>query len=247
MQDTIVASEPSACAMSLDDFPVALLKLDNHGYICQANAAWAELMEATAVSVDMAAYVHPEDRLIWRAVLQRLRCEANVCVREQLRFVHPHGQLRWLNVACRWNGNTFFISVFDVTAQKRHEVSLEARLRGAMGLLNGLPGLIYRGRNNPSWTMEFVSDGIEELTGYPPAWFVDSHEHSYSELIVPEDVDYVWRAVQEALAGRIAFDLRYRIRRANGDLRHVWERGVGIYSASDEVLGIEGAIFAVQV
>jgi PAS domain-containing protein len=115
-----------------------------------------------------------------------------------------------------------------------------------MGLLNGVPGLIYRGRNNPSWSMEFVSDGCEELTGYPAAWFVDSHEHSYSQLIVPDDVDYVWRAVQEALADRRPFELRYRIRGANGDVRNVWERGIGIYSASSEVLGIEGAIFAVR-
>ncbi|MFM0132032.1 PAS domain-containing protein [Paraburkholderia sediminicola] len=246
MQDNAVVSELAAAAMNLDAYPVALLQVDSEGSIRSANAAWAELMDAGTVGVEMAAYVHPEDRLIWREMLARLRNEAGVCCRERIRFVHPHGQLRWLEVACRRHEDAFFISAFDTTAQKRQETSIEARLRSAMGLLNGVPGLIYRGRNNPSWSMEFVSDGCEELTGYPAAWFVDSHEHSYSQLIVPDDVDYVWRGVQEALADRRPFELRYRIRGANGDLRNVWERGVGIYSASSEVLGIEGAIFAVR-
>jgi PAS domain S-box-containing protein len=246
MQDDAVVSELATTAMSLDAYPVALLQVDNEGSIRNANAAWAELMDTSSVCVEMAEYVHPEDRLIWREMLERLRNEAHVCIRERIRFVHPHGQLRWLEVACRRHEDAFFVSAFDTTAQKRQETSIEARLRSAMGLLNGVPGLIYRGRNNPSWSMEFVSDGCEELTGYPAAWFVDSHEHSYSQLIVPEDVDYVWRGVQEALADRRPFELRYRIRGANGNLRNVWERGIGIYSASSEVLGIEGAIFAVR-
>ena len=246
MQDNAVVSELAATAMSLDAYPVALLQVDNEGRIRNANAAWAELMEASVVGAEIAVCVHPEDRLIWREMLERLRKEAGVCSRERIRFVHLHGQLRWLEVACRRYEDAFFISAFDATTQKRQETSIEARLRSAMGLLNGVPGLIYRGRNNPSWSMEFVSDGCEELTGYPAAWFVDSQEHSYSQLIVPDDVDYVWRAVQEALADRRPFELRYHIRGANGDLRNVWERGIGIYSASSEVLGIEGAIFAVR-
>jgi PAS domain-containing protein len=246
MQDIAIANELTVSAVSLDAYPVALVQLDNEGCIRLANAAWIELMEASEAAVEMVAYVHPEDRLIWRAVLERLHNDSGVCIRERIRFVHPLGQLRWLELACRWDGSAFFISAFDTTGQKRHETSIEARLRSAMGLLNGVPGLIYRGRNNPSWSMEFVSDGCEQVTGYPAAWFVDSHDHSYSQLIVPEDVDYVWYEVQAALADRRPFELSYRIRAANGDLRKVWERGVGIYSASREVLGIEGAIFAVR-
>ncbi|MFM0740130.1 PAS domain-containing protein [Paraburkholderia xenovorans] len=246
MQDNAVASERNASAPSLDAFPVALLQVDDDGRIRNANAAWGELMDAHSVGAEMAGYIHPEDRPIWREMLERTHAEAGVCIRERIRFVRPPGELRWLELTCRRHDGAFFVSAFDATAQKRQQTSIEARLRSAMGLLNGVPGLIYRGRNNPSWSMEFVSDGCEELTGYPAAWFVDSHEHSYSQLIVQADVDYVWRGVQEALADRRPFELRYRIRRASGDVRSVWERGIGIYSASSEVLGIEGAIFAVR-
>ena len=143
-------------------------------------------------------------------------------------------------------GASYYLSLVDVTQEQRRANALEARLRGVLGLLDGMPGLLYRGRNNRSWTMEIVSAGCEALTGYPPEWFVDSHEHSFSQLILPEFADYVWYGVQEALAERVPFELRYRIRCADDTIKLVLERGVGIYSEGSEVLGIEGAIFEVR-
>lgn len=249
---------PLADAVALDAYPVALVQLDAAGVVLGCNAAWAAAMEARAPGTPFARYVHPEDRARWAALLREAYESCDVRdvrdsrgglaapVRERLRLVHPRGALRWFDCTLGRDGAGCCLALLDVTLDRRREIALEARLRGAMGLLNGMPGLLYRGRNNPSWTMEFVSDGCEALTGYPPEWFVNSHEHSYSQLILPEDVDYVWRGVQAALAERAAFELRYRIRCARGEIKSVWEKGAGIYSESSEVLGIEGAIFEVR-
>src|SRR3954468_22123610 len=76
-------------------------------------------------------------------------------------------------------------------------------------LLGNLPGMVYRCRNDPDWTMIFVSEGSRELTGYTPAELSDNRRTSYANLIVPEDRAPVWDAVQAALAQRATFELRY--------------------------------------
>ena len=230
----------------VDDYPVALVCLDATGQIQKMNEGWRELMGATQIKADLSTLVHPEDKIVWRDTLDRLISLNGSVVRVQLRFIHPYGELRWLDISCRWHAGAYYIAAFDATGQKRQESSIDASLRSALGLLNGVPGAIYRCRNNAFWTMENISDGCEQLTGYPPEWFLDRHQHSYVQLILPKDVDILRRNVHQALADRRPFEVCYRIRCADESIKNVWERGAGIYSANSEVLGIEGAIFSID-
>lgn len=231
----------------VDAFPVALLQIDAGGRLRSFNAAWSDAMEAPAADAPMADYMHPEDRGVWSAMLQRLSARPPAATeRERLRLVHPDGRLLWCDVSVRRAEGGFFVALSDITQARRRETSTQVHLRSVLGLLDSLPGLIYRGRNNRLWTMEFVSAGCEAVTGYSREWFLDSQENTFGRLIVPEDADYVWGGVQDALAVRGIFDLRYRIRCADGHIKPVWETGGGIYSASGEVLGVEGVIFEVR-
>jgi len=117
----------------------------------------------------------------------------------------------------------------------------------ALGLLDDLPGLIYRGRNDRSWYMEYVSAGCLPLTGYPADYLTSNPQRSFGSLILDEYADYIWYCVQCALLKHEPYQLSYRIRCAEGRVKDVWETGVGIYSGSGEVLGVEGAIFERQV
>lgn len=113
----------------------------------------------------------------------------------------------------------------------------------ASGLLDELPGLIYRGRNDRTWYMEYVSAGCLPLTGYSPEYLTSSPERSFGALILDEYAEYIWYCVQCALLKHEPYQLSYRIRSAEGRIKDVWETGVGIYAGNGEVLGIEGAIF----
>jgi len=118
---------------------------------------------------------------------------------------------------------------------------LEEQRRAHTTLLSNLAGMAYRCRNDPDWPMEFVSTGTLTLTGYPPAEFL-AGRIVYGDLIHPDDRDKVWNDVQAALAERRSFELRYRIRAADGTEKRVWEQGGGVFASDDELLAIEGYI-----
>ena len=119
----------------------------------------------------------------------------------------------------------------DITERKTTEEALVESERALSTLLGNLPGMAYRCRNDRQYTMEFVSRGCHDLTGYSPEDLLHNTRLAYADLIVPEDRDRIWNAVQTAVAGREPFEFEYRIGIAAGAERWVWERGVGVFDA----------------
>ncbi len=129
----------------------------------------------------------------------------------------------------------------DISERKRIEQELQESQRSYKVLLSNLPGMAYRCRNNPQRTMEFVSQGVFELTGYAPEEIIGDTGIAYGELIHPEDQTYVWESVQEALKEREPFFLTYRIRDRKGLQKWVWEKGRAVRSDGEQEF-LEGFI-----
>ena len=111
-----------------------------------------------------------------------------------------------------------------------------------MGLVDELPGMAYRCRNDSDWTMEFVSAGAEELTGYAAAALTRNAQVAYGDLIHPDDRQRVWTEVQRGLQSGDRFQITYRIRTASGETKWVWEQGRGVFSDDGELEHLEGFI-----
>jgi len=90
--------------------------------------------------------------------------------------------------------------------------------------------------------MEFVSEGSYDLTGYTPSEFINDSFVSWNDLMHPEDRQWVYDEVQEALSRKQFFRLVFRITTKAGEEKWVWEQGVGVYSESGKILGLEGFI-----
>ncbi|HLP25619.1 MAG TPA: PAS domain S-box protein, partial [Acidobacteriota bacterium] len=108
-------------------------------------------------------------------------------------------------------------------------------------LVNNLDGMAYRCRNDEHWTMLFVSHGCFELTGYAPEDVIDNKRISWETLTFPEDRARVRAELGRALAEGNRFRLEYRIVAADGAVKWVLERGVGVTDENGE-LAIEGFI-----
>ena len=112
-------------------------------------------------------------------------------------------------------------------------------------LINNIPGAVYRCANDDSWTMEFISNQIEELSGYPAEEFLYNRVRSYKSIIHREDVVHVFEQVQAGLLRRKPYVIEYRIVHKDGTFRFVWEKGQGVFGIDGELRHLDGVIFDV--
>jgi len=130
----------------------------------------------------------------------------------------------------------------DITERKAMEDALRESERRMTDLLHNLPGIAYRSRNDTLWTMEFLSEGVEALTGYTAEELMQNRRLSFVELIELEDRPMVWDMVQAALAADRSYQVVYRIRTATGEQKWVWEQGAAVRGEDGSVVALEGFI-----
>jgi diguanylate cyclase (GGDEF)-like protein/PAS domain S-box-containing protein len=112
-------------------------------------------------------------------------------------------------------------------------------------LLSNIPGAMYRCGLDSDWDMEFISDNIEAISGYPASDFIRSCVRTFASIIHPEDQQAVEQTVTEAVDRAEPYILEYRIIGADGGLRWVYEKGQGVFGPDGTVLWLDGAIFDV--
>jgi PAS domain S-box-containing protein len=89
------------------------------------------------------------------------------------------------------------------------------------------PGVVYLCRNDPRWTMLYLNEAIEPLTGHSRADFL-ADRIGYADVIHPDDRPRVYQEVQAAVALRQPFHIVYRVCQRGGQVRWVEERGSAI-------------------
>lgn len=122
------------------------------------------------------------------------------------------------------------------------DVHLEDRERVLRALMGRLPAMIYRCADDAQWTMEFVSAGALEITGYRPEELVGNARLAYTDLVVPWHYEGVCHDIQEAIDKHNAWTTSYPIITATGDRKWVWERGVAVLDDDGRVVALEGLI-----
>jgi len=193
------------------------------------------------------ALIHEEDRA---RVIEEM--DSAVAAKRGLRSVfrmhHRQGGFRWIeshvSVVLDDGGEPRELLgvLTDITERKLAEEKLVQSEHSLATLFRNLPGMAYRCRNTPEWTMVFVSDGVESVTGYHREELVGEGAMSYGDLIHPDDRSRVWEEVQQALREQQQFSISYRIRHKDGKPRWVWERGVGVPDEASGELWVEGFI-----
>lgn len=110
-------------------------------------------------------------------------------------------------------------------------------------LTHNLPGIVYRCALDENWTMYFISDYIEKVSGYPASDFILNKKRTFASIIHPDDRRLVDKAVRDGKKNRLPYSINYRIIHKNGEVRYVHETGKAVYGKSRKEEWLDGVIF----
>ena len=130
----------------------------------------------------------------------------------------------------------------DQSKERENQNKLSERERKYSTLISNLPGFVYRCLNDRDWTMEFISDGCKQITGYAPGDFINQKKLNFNDIIVPAYQESIWKKWQKSLKDKNYIELEYPIKSKSGKIKWVWERGRGIYDTGGKLLYLEGYI-----
>lgn len=130
----------------------------------------------------------------------------------------------------------------DITERKKSEEALQESQRVLSTLMGNLPGMAYRCKPDQDRTLEFASEGAQELTGYSPTDLIGNTRISFAQLIHSEDLNQVRTETETAIKEKHAFQLIYRITDRSGKVKWVWEQGIGVHTPEGTLVAQEGFI-----
>jgi len=124
---------------------------------------------------------------------------------------------------------------------KKEEIKLQDSEKKFRILANHVPGIIYLCDNDERYTMHFLSNTVEKITGYKKEDFL-TNKISFTDLYHPDDKANIYSIVNAAIENREQFRLEYRLKhRTLDEWRWIEERGSGVFnSQGDKLLFLEG-------
>ncbi|MFV8572191.1 diguanylate cyclase [Marinobacter sp. SBS5] len=150
-------------------------------------------------------------------------------------------------------GLTLFIVMLRQLSKDRLLLLLQARQRKVMRqherqltvLLNNLPGMAFRFKNDALGTFLFISDGCEELTGYSAEELMKAGSLSQSGLIDKASRLEVAKAAAQSIQQGELFSVEFPIACKDGREIWVWARGCGLTDDDGSRL-LEGIVLDVS-
>ncbi len=164
----------------------------------------------------------------------------------QKRYLKPDGKISWASKTAvplvledAPNKYSLFL-IQDINESKEIEEALQESERSKTFLLANLLGMAYRCKYDDILSIQFVSDGCLELTGYPSQYFLDNGGLSYVHLIADEYKEKIKTEFEKMLGQHLPYKYEYEIITALGQRKWVLDIGRGVYDKNGNLEAIEG-------
>ena len=204
------------------------------------NEKWAEiagytLSEISPVSIETwSNMVHPDDLQISNKQLNSHFNGETQYYECDVRMKHKNGHWIWIKdkgSVETWDAQGKPLTMsgihLDITDRKNAEISNLETTRKLESFIGNLPGIAFICKNDEYWTMEYMSQETEKITGYAPKELIDNTSKAFSDIIHLEDKDYVEKEIKSVISKNETYEIEYRIVRKDGKTIWVLERGCG--------------------
>ncbi|WP_068830723.1 PAS domain S-box protein [Pseudomonas sp. BMS12] len=134
--------------------------------------------------------------------------------------------------------------ITDISERKAMEQALHEREQQYRSLIGNIPGVAFRCLLDDDWTMLFISDAVEKLTGWSAEDYM-ARRKSISELYHPEDFQRVADLVLAAIARQESYTVEYRLYDRQGVEHWIWESGSAVLDEQGRPKWIDGVLLDV--
>ena len=254
MNDKLLVNERIFHAL-FEQAPYGITFGNNQSIIVDSNLMFHKIVGIPKEELQNLSWIeisHPEDVRKDLELFEKLKKGEIDGYQLEKRYIRPDGTIVWanVNIAPIKYSNQEAIShicmIEDITERKKAEASLKESERSKSMLLSNLPGMAYRCNYDRDWTMQFVSEGCYELTGYPPESLLYNRDITFNDLINQDYREYLWDKWTEVLQKHTVFKEEYAIITADHRIKWVFEQGQGVYNEQGEVEAIEGLIIDIS-
>ncbi len=141
------------------------------------------------------------------------------------------------------NGENRILAVIrDISYQKEANEQLRNSEEKYRTLVLNIPGAIYRCETENPWKTIYISDEIENISGYKAENFI-ANKILFGDIMQTSDKLKVNEIVENAIKNKHEFELEYRILHKDGSIRWIFEKGRAIYNDKGFPKWLDGVMY----
>lgn len=135
----------------------------------------------------------------------------------------------------------FVVFATDISERQKMEQALSESEQQYRSLISNIPGVSFRCLLDEDWTILFISDAVQGLTGWSADDFI-SRRQSIAALYHPDDYQPVAEQVLAAIEQRRNYTVEYRLFDRDGKEHWIWESGSAVCDEQGEPRWIDGVL-----
>jgi len=234
--------------------PLGIAVIDSYtGEIYEVNPRFAEIAGRTIEemkNIDWMSITHPDDVKEDLDNMALLNARKIPGFTMDKRYLRPDGSIVWIRMTIVPQVVEDNISprhlcmIDDITSHKQADKELADKEERFRSLVENIPGSTYRCLPDEQWSMLFISNEIEALSGHPSSDFIgENPTRTFAEIMHPDDILLISEKINQAISKKTFYICEYRVIDRQGLIHHVHDKGQAIYADDGSIRCLDGTIF----